>query len=61
MKLHADSLGLARLERNTGKALELNRTDILILCYRRKINLSHLVGRHVSSILHIECKIYIFI
>ena len=61
MELHADRPCLARLKRNAGKALELDRTDVLSIGCRRQINLSHLVCRYASGILHIECKIYIFI
>ena len=61
IEFHQHSLRLTRLQRHTGKALQLNGTQRLAVVSRRQVNLCHFVGSHLTCILHLEGEVHILI
>ena len=53
-----NGLGLSGLQRDAGKALQLDRTDILTSARGRQIDLGDFVSLYLTRILHLEGDFY---
>ena len=53
-ELDIDSFTLSSLQRYAGEALQLNRTDLLVITRGGEVDLRNLISSHFASILHLK-------